>query len=258
MSRKFRSALLVLAAGASLGGCATMQRQTAAYLGNRPDLNPVDVAEFRAGQEANLDQFVQLAGTPNLRNGGDWNPVVDAGMHYVDVRCSRFMDALFWFNRVRDATSRQIQYSGAAASAAMTLLSAGRDLLGLAPMAFALADQTVNNIGQGLLYNLNPGTVLGLVERRQAAYRAGLAGVHFTTRGAALRAIQGYAQICLPAAIETEVGRAIEMSEFQAVDHRRPLPGVDGDGGTAAPPPAPPAPANAIPVVRQAPAPGAG
>jgi|GEM_PF-5246786 len=250
MSGNLKCAMLALAAGASLGGCATMQRQTAAYLGNTPDLNPVNVTEFRADQDAILGQFVLLAGTPGLEDGGDWTPVVDAGMHYVDVRCSRFMDALFWFNRVRDVTSRQIQHSGAAANAAMTLLSAGRDLLGLAPLAFALADQTVNNIGQGLLYNLNPGTVLGLVERRQAAYRAGLSGVRFTSRGAALQAIQSYAQICLPAGIETEVGRAIEMSEFRAAD-RPPSPPAP----EAAPAPTPPA-ANAIPVVQRVPSPG--
>lgn len=58
------------------------------YKGNTPDLQSADIGKFAMEQSAILTQLQELAGTPNLKNGDDWRPVVDAGMQYVDVRCS--------------------------------------------------------------------------------------------------------------------------------------------------------------------------
>lgn len=228
-------------------GCTTVQTKAGYYKGNTPDLQVGDVETFAKQQDLIVESFERMAGTPGLQNGSDWRPVVDAGMHYVDVRCSKFMDALFWLNRARETSSRQVQYVGAATSAILALANATKELIGIAPLGFGLLDQTVNNVGQGLLYNLDPGIVSGLVGRQQATYRGAMKDTRYTTRGAALQAIQQYAVLCLPASIEGEVNRAIANSEFKAVDYRLP------PATTGAVPPArtPGDDVNKIPVVTQ-------
>lgn len=173
-----------------------------------------DVGRFVKDQNAVLNEFASLAGVSPPTQGSELRPVIDAGIHYVDVRCDRFMDSLFWFNRVRETTSRQIQFSGAAASAALAIVEASATAIGLTPLGFTFLDQTVNNFGSGLLFNLSPSNVRTLVERRQAAYLASLSAT-YTSRPIALQVIQNYAAICLPPAIETEVERAIADREFE-------------------------------------------
>ncbi len=251
--RLWRASVCLIASW-SLAGCATIQTKTSYYKGNTPDLQPADLARFAAQQDAIVATLEAMAGTPGLQNGSDWRPVVDAGMHYADVRCSRFMDALFWFNRVRETSSHQIQYTGAATSALLALVGAAKDLIGIAPLGFGLLDQTVNNVGQGLLYNLDPGIVSGLVGRQQAAYRQAIKDTRYTNRGAALQTIQQYAVLCLPVSIEGEVNRAITNSEFKATSYRLPPPGGRTPGTPATPGTAttPPGDTNVVPVIEQA------
>ena len=173
-----------------------------------------------------------------------YSQVVAAGINYVDVRCDRFMDALFWFNRMRETASRQIQYVGAASAAALTILKASEELIGLAPLGIGLLDQTTNNVGRGLLYDLPPHTVRVLVEKQQQAYLQAVAK-EYTSRPHAMQTIQGYAALCLPATIEAEVNRAVAATEYKPVPWENPLersqwvPSSAGttDGSTGAPQP---------------------
>jgi hypothetical protein len=236
-----------LAAGvaAMLAGCSSAGGKMASYRANRPDIDAGDVRRFVVNHEEVLAQLKLLSGTSPEKEGDDWRPVVDAGIVYVDVRCDRFMDALFWFNRVRETASRQTAFVGAAAGAAQAILGAGRELVALTPIGLGLFDETVNNVGKGLLYDLSPSIVRSLVEKQQAAYLQGLSGVGFTTKAAALQAVQSYAALCLPASIETEVGRAVENADYRAVDYF----------GGAAPRAAEAAGDNEVPIVSRLPQP---
>jgi hypothetical protein len=206
----------------------TIKSKRDGYVGNRPDFSKQEVATFVTDREILLTDFAKLGGLDGQpEHGGNWRPVVDGGMHYVDVRCARFMDALFWLNRARETTSHQIQYIGAATSAILSITQATKELLGIAPLGFGLADQTVNNIGQGLLYHLDPGTVAGLVARQQGTYRDAIKDAEYDNQAAALTVIQQYAALCLPVNIEGEVNRAIARSEFKRVDYRQVTPPVE-------------------------------
>lgn len=185
------------------------------YVENVPDLDPTDVSAFAANNNRILDDFASLAGVRPPDANGEWRPIVDAGINYVDTRCDRFMDSLFWLNRARETTSRQIQYTGAAVGAALAVVEASKRAIGLTPLGFSLFDQSVNNVSAGLLYNLNPSTVRILVEKRQEAYLQSMTP-SYTSRSVALRVIQGYASLCLPPAIEAEVERAIGAKEYTA------------------------------------------
>ena len=212
----------ILLAGVFLTGCTTVKSKGRGYAGNVPDFAVANVAQFRQAQDVVVGEFARLGGLSQIPpHGGDWRPVVDGGMLYADVRCERFLDALFWLNRVRETTSNQIQYAGAAASAVLALTNAAKDLIGIAPLGFGFADQTVNNIGQGLLYHLDPGDVAQLVARKQGTYRDLIKDVKYTQRPAAMNAVAQYAANCLPVRIEGDVNQAIAKSEFVRVDHRQ-------------------------------------
>lgn len=152
-----------------------------------------------------------------------YSEVVAAGIHYVDVRCDRYMDALFHFNRIRETASREVQFAGAASAAALTILKASTELIGLAPLGIGFIDQTINNVGRGLLYDLPPHIVRQLVERQQDAYLKAVSK-EYTSRPHAMQTIQGYASLCLPATIETEVNRAIAAAEYKPIAWENPLP----------------------------------
>lgn len=247
----WKNIALLTAAALATSACTTVREHVGAYKANVPDLSEKDVAAFVAAREAVVGQLKILSGTDPQKDGDDWRPVVDAGILYADVRCDRYMNALFWFNRARESSSREIGFAGSAASAAMALLDAGKDLIGLAPLGFAFLDQTVNNVGKGLLFDLSPSIVRSLVEKQQTAYLQGLNGAEFRTKTGAMNAIQAYTALCLPPSIETEVSRAVEASQYRPVDYfgKNAPPGEaqqDADApapAAAAPPePAPPAP----------------
>lgn len=223
----------ILLAGIFLTGCTTVKSKGSGYAGNVPDVAAVNVTQFREAQDAVVGEFARLGGLQQPpAHGGDWRPVVDGGMLYVDVRCDRFLDSLFWLNRVRETTTNQIQYAGAATSAILAIANATRELIGIAPLGFGLADQTVNNIGQGLLYHLDPGDVAQLVVRKQGTYRGLVKDVNYTQRPAAMNAVAQYAANCLPVRIEGDVNQAIAKSKFVRVDNRQkqePPPGKPGD-----------------------------
>ncbi len=253
---------IALAAALTTAACTTVRDDINAYRSNLPDLSETDVAAFAEARDAVMNTLKRLSGTTPQKDGDDWRPVVDAGILYADVRCDRYMNALFRFDRARESTSRQIGFTGSAASAAMALLNASKDLIGLTPLGFTLADETVNNIGKGLLFDLSPSIVRSLVEKQQTAYVQGLNGTRFTTKTGAMNAIQAYTSICLPPSIETEVSRAVEASEYKPIDYfgkNEPPPPVDEDDEPAAPglpPPAPPPPAphpDSTPIINRTP-----
>lgn len=218
-------ALLGVLAVSSMTACETVDRQRGAYRANNPAIDPQRLGTFLQHQDEVWDRLVAFA---DNRRDGDRSPanvvgpadanfdhVVAAGIHYVDVRCEEYVDALFWFHRYKEAGDRQVQYFGAAATAAMRILEASKDLISLTPLGITLADQTIDNFGKGLLFELDPAIVRSLVERQQAAYRAEIKDTHFTTKAASLQAVQGFLAICLPASLEMEVNTAVGRTGYK-------------------------------------------
>jgi len=184
------------------------------YTSNVPDLNSVDVKAYVGNQKKIFDSIVESTGRPESKDGEEFKQVVTAGIGYVNLRCERYIDALFFLNRVRETTSREIQYAGAATSATLALVKASKELIGLAPLGFGLLDQTVNNVGKGLLFDLDPSVVRTLVRKQQVAFVKSLSA-RYTNRVDAMLVIQDYAAICLPTSIESEVKSAIANSEYK-------------------------------------------
>lgn len=236
----FRAHVLTGILAFGVAGCATMQDKAAAYRQNTPAIRPDLVTHYTQDQERIVAALTTLAvgngGTlPDMTSGqADWSPLVHAGLLYVEARCERYLDALFWVNRLREGTSRQIGYTGAAATAALALVEASKELIGLTPLGFTLLDQTVNNLGKGLLYDLHPTVVKQIVYKQQTEYKKLVARTRYTNRVAALEAVYGYVSICLPTSIETQVNEAIGRAEFKPAPAAAGAAGAVGAGGAAA------------------------
>jgi hypothetical protein len=280
--------LLVIGASVmALSACTSIQEGLSArrgyYTQNVPDFNQQDIVKFTEHQNRIWNCFVNLAqersgavtpgqdcsdvsdGTVKLMDG-EYISVVHAGLHYVDIRCDRYMVALTDLERIRRTGSKQLQFGASSSSAILTLLKASEQLISLVPLGFGFLDQTWNNVGQGLLYDLPPDVVRILVEKQQNAYLQGLPS-SYKSKPQALRAIQGYAALCLAPAIEAEVKRSVGNAEYKPIDWTKPNgepPAQNGGGADSgkgsnnqnvanagSPPKAPQIPADTVPGVEQ-------
>lgn len=105
-------AIAFLLCGCATNGPKLIQAKYDAYAGTVPDLTPADVGVFRKNNDK--ADFTNLAGVNVPGPNDEWRPIIDAGVSYIDTRCERFMDALFWPNRTRKTASRQIRGTGSA------------------------------------------------------------------------------------------------------------------------------------------------
>jgi hypothetical protein len=215
-------ALAVALATLSLAGCATGLQEKRKYLGGVDvEINQTDVGGYAESQTAVMNHFVVLSGQATGDDSKvEWRRVVDAGIDYVDARCERYIDSIFWFNRAKNGVKSQIDIVGTATAGILGATEAAAKSISLTAIAFGLGSQSVENYGKGLLYEIDPASLREVVEKSQGAYIDGLQGVTYTSRPAAMRAIRGYLVFCLPATLESQVNKAVANSEFQTVTTR--------------------------------------
>lgn len=271
MTRRIASAVGLLSL--ALGGCATGQDKLTAYRENRPTIDPAQVGAYVAGQNAVYNHLLAIAPVKKTGAVEDHSPVVAAGIAYVDLRCARYMDALFWLNRAKNSGNRQLGYLGSASAAILEILDASSALVALAPIGFKFLTETVDNVGKGLLYDISPAAVRSIVEEQQAAFKKAIANQTYTSKASALLVVQEYASLCLPASIEGKVEKVVASATFKerapeptgkTVGEEKPAgppapQSVEGGPATAAtaastpstisPPPPAPASSDKIPVL---------
>lgn len=191
------------------------QRGRTQYLsGPSVDLDAQDLADYSANQQKVVNEFIRLAGL-NGAPATDWKPVVNAGMTYVDRQCERYIDAIFWFNRYKKAAGNQVALVGAATAGTMGILQAAAKEIAVTAVAFGLASETINNIGNTVLYQLEPSGVRHILSQSQATYKKAVAQNAYLDQSSALAAVQGYLTLCLPSTLETEVNNAISNTRFE-------------------------------------------
>jgi hypothetical protein len=245
--------------------CASLKENSgellSAYNENDHRIDPDKVRRFVDDEVKLLSQLTRLGQPIYDGTTTNWRPTVDAGLLYVDVRCQGYIQALFSFERLKTAAGREAKLVGATASAALALFEASKELIGLTPLGFTLVDETIDNLGDSILFALPPSAVNQLLKERQAAYRAGLPDV-YSDQPAALQAIQNYAVLCLSADIEGAAVDAIAKQKFKAKDPAPEAISTPTPTGSPTPTPSPtsaptPAPtesaipANTVPVLEQ-------
>lgn len=203
---------LLLAGALSVGGCGQLRTLVD---GPGYDIDKAKVAAYAQDQNAVVLAVSQMAGLGDREPGSpaEWRRFVLAGIQYSDRQCEAYMNALFWFNRAKARTTNQITLAGAATSAIMGALSASTQALTITAIAFGLAGATTENIGSGLLYDLDPSAVRDLVRKLQMNYESGLPQEGYKDRASAFRALQHYIAICLPPSIETQIVNSVKNAK---------------------------------------------
>ncbi|UEM24412.1 hypothetical protein JL100_032855 (plasmid) [Skermanella mucosa] len=183
------------------------------------DKDGYEIAESPAGCKRTTDL------TPE-----QWPPIVWAGIALADQKCERYMNALFWVDRAKDRTINQIGLAGTATAAILGIANAAAEAIAITAVGFGLATATTENIGSGLLYSLDPSAVRSLVKTMQAVYLIELESGQYRNRPTAFWAIQRYISFCLPASIETQVTKAVQRANPEALTLQSGVPPEIGIG----------------------------
>lgn len=209
-----RSGVTILLA-MSLGGCATVtevnKRNMEWYKDNTSVIPNKDVDQFLGDQNALIKTISTDENIPIPPPSNNWRPFVDAGTSYVDDRCTKYMEALFYFNRVRGIASREITSAGVVTAAILQATKAANALATIAAAGFNFANGTVDNLGTGLLYGIDPGTIRNLVTGEQTKFKKTIPAV-VSDRYAAMDWVRKYAEVCLPINISQVVNDKLAES----------------------------------------------
>lgn len=237
--------LLVLSTCATLmvalTGCAAYQNISLAKDGPGAEFSAAELKTFRESQDMILNELFVLAQvnttttrTTTFSSGTstdqkittvseqiavaqiskeNWDSVISAGMDYADTRCEAYMHALFRLNRNRKTATSEIGLVGAATAGVLAATKAAAKEVAIVAIMFGLANSTIDNLSSNLLYELDPSSIRSLVKTLQLKYRQGLPMTGYTSRPAAISVIRGYAALCLPSNIESEVNIAVKKAE---------------------------------------------
>lgn len=200
-------------------------------------LSPVpDAKAVKVSTENQNEVFKQLLIRSQLGTApgdGDvkWGQFVEAGFGFVDEQCEQYLDSLFWYNRFRNTTAKQLSVTGAATASVMGIVESSAAAIAVTAAAFGFTSASFDNLTGNVLYELEPSGVKSLVDRSKAAYRSVL-GSRVDIRGTdsgrlfsatdsvarnrpeAMSLIQGYLALCLPTYIEAQVNNAVADTDF--------------------------------------------
>lgn len=233
--RIFLLPFIVVAAGCSI------QRERLGYVdGLSPIPKAETIEESTNNQNHVFEQLLRRAGAEfcitdpkknsmkcTAPNDDDphWSKIVEAGFGFVDEQCEQYIDALFWYNRFRNTTSKQLSITGAATASIMGIVDSSAKAIAVTAAAFGLSSASFDNLTANVLFELEPSGVKSLVDRSKATYRSALGQrVDATTKNVArnrpeaMSLIRGYLSLCLPASIETQVNNAVAATDFEVED----------------------------------------
>jgi hypothetical protein len=251
-SRAVLRAVLAVLALVGTAGCAGGQLALLTQE-NGTDLDPVETDRLRRAEDVVVYALAEMSGFPicppadvavaappgcaplTSLHGSEWGQILLTGLRVADRECERYLGALFWFDRAQRRAVDQIGLGAAAAAAIVGLTGGSAETIAIMTSALGLIGATVQNVGSGLLYDIGPSAVYEIVEANQTAYKAAVVADlgAYDTRPAAMWAIQNYAAICLPPAVETEIRRAVKNARPEALVFSGGVPPTVGQGVTA-------------------------
>jgi hypothetical protein len=221
-------------------GGSDQQRRLRYVNGLSPIIDAQIVKQSTTAQHAVFDQLLKRAGlcttsddtkcTPPPDGSAEWGKFVEAGFGFIDEQCEQYLDALFWYNRYRNATSQHLALTGGFTSSILGIAEASAKSIAITAAAFGFSSTAFDNLSGTVLFDLDPSAVKNLVDRSRAQYRAAVQARSnnlgketattaiaplATNRPDAMSLIQGYLSLCLPASIETQVNNAVASTDFE-------------------------------------------
>jgi len=156
----------------------------------------------------------------------NWLKFIDAGFHYVDERCNRFLAAIHKYDRAYKSKRDQIDALRIVTREILSEVSTAAKVINITASSFNLATKSLDNFRNSLILVLPSDVVIKTVKRERAAFKHALAQKSWTylwsTR--AMNAIAQYLNICVPANIEASIQNTLHLAEYD----------VTGDGDVVA------------------------
>lgn len=203
---------LFLGGAVLLSGCSTTENLGLAKNGMGLQFKSGELAQYKEDQDKIYQQLIGLAGLKGDPTSiYEWRQFISAGIHYSDQKCANYINSLFWLDRWRKSSSKQIFTAGSYTNSVLGIVeSAARDIA-LTAETFGLVGALYGEVNGNILYEVDPAIIKDLVENKQAVYKRNL-NLNFANRISSFEAIQGYTKLCLPSAIETDISNTLKLS----------------------------------------------
>jgi hypothetical protein len=201
--------------GLVLSGCTGSQWWKPSWWDDRYGPQPVvGYTDLKTSTDNSLDVMQTLL----LRTGNPsstWADVMMAGFTYVDEKCSAYLKDIFVLSREKSRIVSGITFADKAAGAILTASHASATALAVTAQSFGLGENLSGAFFDSYLFSVDPGHIVGLVQKTQAAYKkAALTNKDkVTTWNDAYQQIQGYLSLCLPPTIDATIAGLIAGAE---------------------------------------------
>lgn len=207
-----------LALAVIISGCIPGPNGLGVYNGPPPVISASSAAASTRNYLAVRDVFIRRAGYGSSATVVDWYEVSLAGFSYVDEQCTAYLSALQDLRRSRDHIRNQIAAVGTTTGAILGVTGVTTQAIAITAAAFGLASQITENATASLLYAMDPSDIQDLVRNQSQAYRMGVAAqrANYVSQNAAMDAVRGYLNLCLPVSIEAQVKAAVKNTAYIA------------------------------------------
>ena len=198
------SALILMAA--SISGCASWvasDQSKLAQSGTGSEIDSSLVESYTTNQAAVVAQLKTLTGVASP----SWDQIISAGLQYADARCSDYVESLYWVNKQLKADVRDVNSAGTLVTGVMGIAKSAATEIAAAAVLFGYAEESINNSGSRVLFDLEPSSIRSLVEGSQKAFRGALL-TGYNDQSGAFSVIREYIALCLPSTIEAEINNA--------------------------------------------------
>jgi len=234
---KLKSLIAALALALLLSACATNGATTAQELAKtKADIASEDFSQVYRDQYAQFLKTYSLTkgtvtATTSMVNGSITTTYTFAatgqistsdnaalkefaanGFNYVDRKCSEYFQLLHTFYRHKREHVTGINLVTGLLSGVAAAAKAKASEIAVLAVSGTSAAALVDNEGSSLLFELDPSSTQGLVNRALISYRADAAKQSVQSFSDAMTAIQGYAGICTPVQIDRLIKEAVQSN----------------------------------------------
>lgn len=193
-----------------LPGCASLNSKeqiSLARSGMKTQFESAKTAEYVANQTAVYNSLKTMTGKSNATD----DEVINAGMQYADTLCSDYIEALYWVNKQLKADVRDVNALGTLTASAMGIAKSAATSIAGAAVLFGFAEDTLNNMGSRVLFELEPSSIRALVEGSQKSFRGALP-TGYQGQAAVFTVVREYISLCIPSRIEAEINNAAKTA----------------------------------------------
>jgi hypothetical protein len=187
-------------------GCASWVASTESELAQTGPGTTIDSGLVKNYVEQQKLVHTQLIALTGLK-APSWDKIISAGLQYSDVRCSNYIESLYWVNKHIKADVKDVNAAGTLATGLMGIAKAAASEIAAVAVLFGYAESSISNSGSRILFELEPSAIRSLIEGSQKAFRGALL-TGYNDQSGAFSVIREYVALCLPSTIEAEINNA--------------------------------------------------